>query len=457
MRPAQAAASTRGGPPGPVLVTVTGPSSPVLPPSFAGLSVETSLVPSWFRAGSCHSGVRAALALLGRPEIRVGGNSQDRLWPAAPLPPGEQQVADIPYFHALHCLAAIRSPLLVGLNLLGRDAAATGDLLSKVGYVVPPDLLTIALGNEPDLYGSRLPTPGDYAGYLGLYGSTLDALRGRLGGFLPPIAGPDPATWRWTAQTANFVATEHPAVVDEHVYGLNGCRQTPGTPTYPTVSQLLSPFASTDLIGALAPVVTAARRAHIPAQISEANSVACGGVAGVSDQPAAALWGLSLLGGAATAGFSRVEFHSSGGAYDPFVVTPTTIDFRPLFSALVLADRLWPAGSRPLRLTGDLPAGLAGWAARRTDGSLAVLLVNSDQTRPKRLALATSSTTAVLGRLLPAGRSAVTLDGQRLLWTGGAPVWTGREHLEHPLVRARKVDVRLPAESAAWLVLTGPR
>jgi hypothetical protein len=435
---------------------VTGPASPGLPASFAGLSVETTLVPSWFLPNGCHSGVRAVLAMLGRPEIRVGGNSQDRLWPTAPLPPGEHQVVDIPYFHALHCLSAIRSPLLVGLNLLGRNAAATGDLLSKLGYVVPPDLLTIALGNEPDLYGSRLPAPGDYAGYLALYGQTLDALRGRLGGFLPPIAGPDPATWRWTTQTADFISSEHPAVADEHVYGLNGCSQTPGSPTYPTVAQLLSPFASSDLIAALSPVVSAARRAHIPAQISEANSVACGGVHGVSDGPPSALWALSFLGSAATAGFSRVEFHSSGGAYDPFVLTPNGITFRPLFSAMVLADRLWPAGSRPLRLSGSLPTGLAGWVARRPDGSLGVLLVNSDLNQAKRIVLDTPAGQAILGRLQAAGASAVTLDGQQLVWASGRPSWKGHRRLERPPVRSGRLTVRLTPGSAAWLVLRAP-
>ena len=391
--------------------------------------------------------------MLGRPEIRVGGNSQDRLWPTAPLPHGEKQVATKPYYHALHCLARMRLPLLVGLNLLGRDPQAAGDLLAQVAYEVPPSQLTIALGNEPDLYGSRLPAPGDYAGYLELYGHTLEALRGRFGGFLPPIAGPDPATWRWTSQTSHFISDEHPAVADEHLYGLNGCAQRTGSPTYPTVSQLLSPFASTDVVKALLPVVRSARAAAIPAQISETNSVACSGLPGVSDTPASAVWALSLLGSAARAGFSRVEFHNSTGAYDALVLRKGRIVFRPLWSAIVLADRLWPAGSRPLRLRGTLASGLAGWVARRPDGSLGVLVVNRNRAHRKRITLRTTGV-ATLGRLLPRGSRAVTLDGQTLAWAHGRPAWHGRRLVRQlPPSAGGTVSASLPPVSAAWLVI----
>jgi hypothetical protein len=347
----------------------------------------------------------------------------------------------------------MRDPLLVGLNLLGRDPQAAGDLLARVAYVVPPELLTIALGNEPNLYGGRLPPPGDYAGYLQLYGDSLDSLRGRFGGFLPPIAGPDPATWRWVDQTARFIYDEHPAVADEHVYGLSGCRQTPGSPTYPTVKQLLSPFASTDLIQALRPVVRAARAVGIPVQISEANSVACSGLAGVSDTPASALWALSLLGSAAETGFSRVQFHSSEGAYDPFVIHPAGIVFRPLWYAMLLADRLLPQGTQPMRLGGSLPQGVQGFAARRPDGSRAVLLINRDLAHARRVTLAgLSGAAAQSGRLLASGPRSVTLDGRRLGWTGGLPAWRGRRRVERLAIRRGRLSVRMPRESATWIV-----
>jgi len=52
----------------------SGAAAPPLPASMAGLSVETSLIGSWFSPGTCHSAAQRALGLLGRPEIRIGGN-----------------------------------------------------------------------------------------------------------------------------------------------------------------------------------------------------------------------------------------------------------------------------------------------------------------------------------------------------------------------------------------------
>lgn len=435
-------------------VRADGPARAPLPESFAGLSVETDTVGTWFAARGCSSPAREVLALLGRPQIRVGGNSQDRLWPNGNLPAGQHQVASAPYFHALRCLAAARSPLLVGLNLLGRDPQASGDLLAAVQTVVPPSLLSVALGNEPNLYGGRLPQPRGYPGYLALYGQTMAALRARFGGRLPPVAGPDAATWRWEPETVRFVADVHPQAVDVHLYGLNGCNARPGTPSYPTPARLLSPEASTILVRRLGGVAAAARVAHVPAEISEANSVACRGVSGVSDHPASALWALSVLGEAAIQGFGRIEFHTSNGNYDPFVLRGDgTVAFRPLMTAMVLADRLWPQGTRPLHLRGTLPEGVAGWVARRPDGRLAVLLVDRDQRRGAHVRLATAARGGATGTLRGAGSFAVTLDGQQLTWHDGAPAWRGRSSVQRVRARDGHVTVGLAPQSARWVLL----
>lgn len=431
----------------------TNPSPQTLPDSFAGISVETTLVPTWFGTG-CKSAARVALAMLGRPEIRVGGNSQDRLWPTAPLPPGQNQVAGADYYHALHCLSAIRSPVIVGLNLLGQNSKATGDLLAAVKNVVDPRLLTISVGNEPNAYGSRLPAPGGYPGFLTLYGQMVGDLQSRFGTSLPPIAGPDAGTTHWTDETAKFVTDQGPDQVNDHLYGLSACRQTPGTPTYPTIDQLLTPQAASSLVGHLSPVVAAARADGIPAQISEANSVACSGVPGVSDSAESGLWAMSLLGGAATVGFSRVEFHASGGSYDPFVISANGITFRPEWLAMLLANRLWPVGTRPMHLTGAFQKGIGAWIGQRPDGSLAAMIVNYDRTNPHTLVLRTTKQRATVGRVTVLNPTTLTLDGRQLAWADGQPAWTGTSTLEHPPLKNRTVNVVMPPGSGAWIRLS---
>src|SRR4051812_49129298 len=169
------------------VVRVTGPPGVPLPASPAGLSVETDLLPDWWQAGSCQSPVREVLRMAGRPELRIGGNSQDRLWPNPALPRGQRQVADPAFFHAVRCAGATGSPILLGLNLLGHDPQAAGDLLAAARGLVPAGRLAIAIGNEPNLYGGSRAA---YANYLAQYGQTLGALKARFGPLMPPVAGP---------------------------------------------------------------------------------------------------------------------------------------------------------------------------------------------------------------------------------------------------------------------------
>jgi hypothetical protein len=423
-------------------VRATGPAGRALPASPAGLSVETDLLPDWFGPRGCQSPVREVLRMAGRPEIRIGGDSQDRL-----------QVGGVRFFHAVHCLGATGSPVLLGLDLLHRDPQASGDLLAAAAGLVPRGRLTIAIGNEPNLYRPRLP---DFAAYLDLYGTTLGALKQRFGATLPPVAGPDPATWRWANETAQFIGDVHPAQATVHLYGLNGCGRRPGAPGYPTVAQLLDPAASAGHVLAMSAVARAARAAGIRAQIDESNSVTCRGTPGVSDTPASALWALSTLGAATATGFDHVQFHASRGFYDAFVLgRDGTVAFRPLWTAILLADALWPDRTRPLRLSGPLETGLGAWAARRPDGGLAVLAVNRDLVRSRVLRVRTAQGTGLLGRLQARGARSVTLNGRRLVWSAGHPVWRGLTRID--VVRADRGSVRavLPPASAAWLVLGG--
>jgi hypothetical protein len=433
---------------------IVGPAGVVLPQSPAGLSVETDVLNTWWKLGTCRSPAREALRMAGRPEIRIGGNSQDRLWPTAPLPQGQRQVADAAFFHAVRCVGATGSPVLLGLNLLGRDPQAAGDILAAAGGLVPRGRLTIAVGNEPNLYGNRLPDPGGYAGYGALYGQFLGDLRARFGSFLPPIAGPDAATWRWIPETAQYIGDWHPAQADVHLYGLNGCRQLPGYVAYPTIGQLLDPAASTQLVRNVEPALQAARAAGIPAVLSETNSVACRGVHGVSDAYPSALWALGLLGDATTAGFRRLQFHTSIGFYDAFMVTPQgTVIFRPLWTAIVLADALWPEGTRPLRVVGPLQQGLGAWAARRPDRSIAVLVVNRDLVRSRRLVLRTAARRGELGRVTARGAFSIALNGRQLVWTRGRPRWRGRQRVDRARLRGGRLRLTLAPGTAAWLVL----
>jgi hypothetical protein len=154
-------------------------------------------------------------------------------------------------------------------------------------------------------------------------------------------------------------------------------------------------------------------------------------------------------------GFSRVDFHSSRGFYDPFVIVGGHIDFRPAWMSMILANRLWPKGTRPMHLSGTLQTGIGAWIAERPDHTLAAMIVNYDRRHPHDLVLRTTRRNATVGRVTGLGQYAVTLDGRQLLWAHGAPSWRGTSVVEHPIIKAGTVHVTLPPKSGAWLRLNG--
>src|SRR6202012_1081902 len=85
-----------------------------------------------------------------------------------------------------------------------------------------------------------------------------------------------------------------------------------------------------------------ARALGIPAVIPDANSVSCGGKAGVSDTRAAAVWAVRFVLSALKTGFAEVRFHFSGDPYDPFSLVNGEVVRRPIEAAMVALGQWLP-------------------------------------------------------------------------------------------------------------------
>jgi hypothetical protein len=131
------------------------------------------------------------------------------------------------------------------------------------------------------------------------------------------------------------------SAVDTHFYPLAACSSGETAST----AELLSRAVQAKIFERIT-VVRQAAAAHLPALVSEANSVSCGGVAGVSDGPAAAVWGARAVLETLRAGFTSIRFHSSGGRYDPFTVAGSRVTPRPLYLALRALEPLLVRGAR---------------------------------------------------------------------------------------------------------------
>ena len=97
-------------------------------------------------------------------------------------------------------------------------------------------------------------------------------------------------------------------------------------------------------------------------------------------------------------------------------------------------------------------------AAKRPDGRLGVLLIDRDATHTRRVVLRTQAARAQVGTLTGAGKYAVELNGQRLLWSGGAgggPTWKGKSTIAKRKVSGGRLVVKLAPRTATWLELAG--
>jgi len=382
-------------------LTAPGGVAVTMPP--VGLSIEYSVMAHDLGPGSCPpAALTAELLRLGSPPLELGGVSQDMTAPSGVLPatPNSWEAATLyplpaAFWSQLHCLlSATRDPLVAGLNMRTGNLAWATQMVAGAQSAAAAGV-SFSLGNEPDLYGlpnySSLAKPpaGEEAAAANLFLQLAAYLRGALGG--AAVIGPElarPAAWR--NQLPRVLRQLHEQTVGVHAYPLTACR----SPREVTVKGLLSAKAG-NAPARLAWVVADARAAGLPAVISEANSASCGGLAGVSNTPAAAVWAARFVLSALKTGFREVRFHSSGEPYDPFIVRGPLLLARPLESALVALNEWLPVGSS-LRTVAGVPDLLATAVGRPRGGITLILDNESAEARSVVLESAGSVRIAVL-------------------------------------------------------------
>jgi hypothetical protein len=375
-----------------------------------GVSLEYPLMAADLGSGACPPPALAAeLQRLGSPRLSLGGDSQDFTSPmpssGAPANWETLTTYSLPatFWSQLHCLlSATNEPLNVGLNArIGQLSWAEAMVAGAQQAATAP--VQFSIGNEPDLY--YLPNylslaksqPGEEGKEVSLYLQAASYLRPAIGSHAligPELANPA----HWQAALPGVLATLHPQTVGVHSYPLSVCRSEREA----TIHGLLASSIG-NAPRRLAWVVADARAAGAPAVISEANSVSCGGKAGVSDSSASAVWALRFVLAALETGFAEVSFHFSGNPYDPFYMRGSEVVRRPIEGALVAMQQWLPAGAtvRTGRAVGNVSV-----AAVTAPASPAPLLIlDNESAKPATLALRGAATAVPVQSFSPAGSS----------------------------------------------------
>ncbi|MEA2140130.1 MAG: hypothetical protein QOC91_229 [Solirubrobacteraceae bacterium] len=450
-----------------VAVDRTHPGAAV-PQDFLGLSFEMSSLAQISRYAD-RGNLVTMLRSLGPGVLRFGGASADTriAWTDArtPRPAWATNVVDAEDFRALAALASASGwhiVLTVGIVHFEPTAAAREVAAAKAA--LGNWLAAIEIGNEPNAYAlhAARSEPWEFAQYANeaaVYRSAIEAVAPGI-----PLHGPDvsgsAAFERWGPGEA---VAEQPAMLTGHHYPL-GCEQQPP----PSIARLLSQRIRAKEVNSLRRYMSISEAGGLPFRLDETNSVSCGGVAGISDTFASALWAAGFLAQVMASGAAGVNMHGHPAnckgyspvcARGPSELSTGELVAQPEWYALLLAREL--IGTRPLRTATKVRPQVANVQASgflAADGGLSFVLVDYDPLGKPAVSVrlrvgagyARASTLALTGQSLHAlsgaelGESEVAVDGS----------WKPRRFGTLP-ARGGTVTVKLPAASAV-LVRVSP-
>jgi hypothetical protein len=443
------------------------PGAPV-PRDFLGLSFELSALPEI--AGYATGGdLVAMLRSLGPGVLRFGGVSADHTtaWAdtASARPAWSSSGLEARDLYELSRLAAKsgwRVLLTIGLGHYEPEAAAREAAIAKA--MLGHSLEAIELGNEPDAYSSHglRPEPWSFMQYsaqVAAYRAAIDAAAPAI-----PLAGPDvTGSGAFESWGLGEAIDQRPALLTGHHYPLR-CAEVPA----PSIAGLLSEQTQRKEEGSLARYTSISRASEIPLRLDEANSVSCGGAAGVSDTFASALWAVGYIARAMSTGVSGINFHdlpANCEGYSPLCApTPeglATGDLaaQPEWYALLLAKAL--IGDRPLATTRSAPGrpNLDVTTLVARNGSLHVVIVDDDPpgTPGVAVGLRVGSRFEGASVLSLTAPSPAALSGVRLGGRVVAPDGSWREPAKLPRVanRGGTVTVDVAPSSAALVTVSG--
>jgi|SRR5690242_6569603 len=319
---------------------------PEVPKDFVGISLEVSTAGQGIGAFSPDgkSQARVAQYALGTPEapntvffrflrnlgpgiLRLGGNSQDNTcWNPQAAPhrdwcKGELTSGDLRLFSKAAADSGWR--LIVGINLKQNSPAwALAEVKDGIAkQIKPQQIMGLELGNEPDLFPRDGSRPADYspADQVKDFTAYRDAFQRDPVARQYAIIGPATCCkWHNARDLGAFidgVGASSLKLATTHSYLLTTCGGKKAT-----IEELLAPELMKRFDDQAKELVAAARERHVPLALAETNSASCGGMPGVSNAFAAALWGLDSLFSGAEDGYSGINFHisyrSDGSSYN---------------------------------------------------------------------------------------------------------------------------------------------
>jgi hypothetical protein len=314
-----------------------------VPDSFLGLSTEYWTLPFDERHLQLFRRIVSLIHVRGDGPLvlRIGGDSSDHTFYAPRvrrLPPWAFELTPAFIGRTARVVRAMRLRVILDLNLVTGTPGLARAWVREAEAVLPrSSILGFEIGNEPDLYargfwqqaiarrpfGRRVLPPSlgppHYVTDFTQYGRAVERVVKDPPLLGPAVANPGARGGRLWIRALLRGSHRYLRVVTAHRYEYSRCG-FPGSPWYPTVARILSEQATAGMAASVRPAVRMAHAAGLPFRLTEFNSVTCGGVAGVSDSFATALWAPDAAFELMRTGAHGINLHAREYAVnDPFL------------------------------------------------------------------------------------------------------------------------------------------
>jgi len=340
------------------------------------------------------------------PNIRIGGNSADVSWwdpDNAPKP--ENITYDIQSSNligAANVAKLTMGSIVFDLNMRQSKSPewAVNHVKGIEQYIGFDYVRGIEIGNEVDLFHENGIRPKDYTfeDYEAEFQMYAEAIYA-AGVPKPRIQGATWCAYQPSWNLTEYIRRFKPllSTISFHRYPLTHCGGH-----ISTIEQLLSDSSTDHQAQVIKPYSTESKAAGLPFYIGEGNSASCGGMPGVSNAYASALWAVDFLFNLASIDVKGMNFHGGGeGPYTAIGYTSqnsTVPDVRPLYYAMWVFATATRSEPKILasKVTSSNPM-IKVWALENSKGAKTVVLIHKDPSAKQPAAITIVPSAKLMG------------------------------------------------------------